>query len=101
MHTFAALDHDLHDIGELDHHERIGETRAQLLAHIAAGIESLRSAADTLDRLCSNTVYDADFIDGRDGRDGRDVAAILDETIRNARATYALVHAVIDHGVPR
>ncbi|MGV7570785.1 hypothetical protein PJL70_08240 [Mycobacterium kansasii] len=98
MNTFAALDHDLHDIGELDHLERIGETRAQLLAHIAAGIESLQSAADTLDRLCSNTVYDADFIDGRDGRD---VAAFLDETIRNARATYAVVHAVIDHGVPR
>lgn len=98
MHTFAALDHDVHDIGELDHLERIGETRGQLLAHIAAGIGSLQSAADTLDRLCSNTVYDADFIDGRDGRD---VAAFLDETIRNARATYAVVHAVIDKEVPR
>lgn len=98
MHTYPALDHDLHELGELDHLERIGETRGQLLAHIAAGIQSLQSAADTLDRLCSNTVYDADFIDGRDGRD---VAAFLDETIRNARATYAVVHAVIDKEVPR
>ncbi|WP_156296810.1 hypothetical protein [Mycobacterium paragordonae] len=98
MHTFAALGHDLHDISELDHLERIGETRRQLLAHIAAGIESLQSAADTLNHLCSNTVYDADFIDGRDGRD---VAAFLDETIRNARATYAVVRAVIDNGAPR
>ncbi|MCV7010092.1 hypothetical protein [Mycobacterium gordonae] len=98
MPTFAALDHDLPDAFELDHLERIGETRGQLLAHIAAGIESLQSAADTLDRLCSNTIYDADFIDGRDGRD---VAAFLDEAIRNARATYAVVHAVIDNGVPR
>lgn len=95
MHPFATLDHDLHDISELDHLERIGETRRQLLAHIAAGIESLQSAADTLDQLCSNIIYDADFIDGRD------VAAFLDETIRNARATYAVVHAVIDNGVPR
>ncbi len=98
MPTFAALDHDLPDAVGRVPLERIGVTRGQLLAHIAAGIESLQSAADTLDRLCSNTIYDVDFIDGRDGRD---VAAFLDEAIRNARATYAVVHAVIDNGVPR
>lgn len=97
MHTFAALD-DLHEASDLDHFERVGETRAQLLAHIAAGVQSLQSAADTLTRLCSNTICDVDFIDGRDGRD---VAAFLDETIRNARATYAVVHAVIDKEAPR
>lgn len=95
MHTCAALDHDLHQVSELDHFERIGQTRAQLLAHIAAGVQSLQNAADTLTGLCSNAVYDADFIDGRD------VAAFLGETIRYARATYAVVHAVIDKEAPR
>lgn len=98
MHTYAALDRDLHEVSALDHFERIGEARAQLLAHLAASIGTLQSAAATLTRLCSNTVYDVDFIDGRDGRD---VATFLDDTIRYARATYAVVHAVIDKEAPR
>lgn len=101
MDIFTAIDHEpeFSDLSHLtDHLERIAELRGRLLADIAASVRSLQGAADTLSELRSNTVFDVDFIDGRDGRD---IATLLDETIRDARATYAIVHAVIDKGVPR
>ena len=54
-------------------------------------------AARTLEQLRSNTIYDVEFVDGRDGRD---VATFLDDSIRNTRAAYAVVHTVIDQETP-
>ena len=98
MHTYAALDDRLEDFDDLDHLERIGEIRSQLLGHMAAGIQAMQRAAATLDQLCDNSIYDAEFVDGRDGGD---VATFLDDSIRYARAAYAVVHTVIDQETPR
>ena len=54
-------------------------------------------AASSLEQLRSNTIYDVEFVDGRDGRY---VATFLDESIRNTRAAYAVVHTVIDQETP-
>jgi hypothetical protein len=97
MHTFADLDDRVEDFEDLDHFERIGATRGELLEHIAAGVQALQRAAGRLDQLRSNTIYDVEFVDGRDGGD---VAALLDDSIRYARAAYAVVHTVIDKEAP-
>jgi hypothetical protein len=64
---------------------------------MAAGIQALQRATATFDKLRSNAVYDVEFVDGRDGRD---IAAFLDDSIRYARAAYAVVHTVIDKETP-
>ena len=97
MYTDAALGHAVEEIAELDRIERIGETRSHLLAHISAAVKALQNATRTLEQLRSNSVYDVEFTDGRDGRD---VAAFLDDSIRNTRAAYAVVHTVIDQETP-
>jgi hypothetical protein len=97
MHTYPALDDGIDELGGLDHLERIGATRSQLLTHLAEGIGALQRAAATLDRLRGNTVYDVEFVEGRDGGD---VATFLDDAIRYARAAYAVVHTVIDNEAP-
>ena len=63
----------------------------------AAAVKALQNAARTLEQLRSNTIYDVEFVDGRDGRD---VATFLDDSIRNTRAAYAVVHTVIDQETP-
>ena len=50
-----------------------------------------------LAQLRSNTIYDVEFVDGRDGGD---VATFLDDSVRYARAAYAIVHTVIDKEAP-
>jgi hypothetical protein len=97
MHTYADLAETREWLENLDHLERIGEIRSQLLEHAAAGIQALQSATATFDELRSNAVYDVEFVEGRDGRD---VAAFLDDSIRYARAAYAVVHTVIDKETP-
>ena len=97
MYTDAALDQAVEEFVELDRIERIGETRSDLLAHIAAAVKALQDAARTLEQLRGNTIYDVEFVDGRDGRD---VATFLDDSIRNTRAAYAVVHTVIDQETP-
>ncbi len=97
MYTDAALEHAVEGIAELDRIERIGETRSHLLAHISAAVKALQHATHTLEQLRSNSVYDVEFADGRDGRD---VATFLDDSIRNTRAAYAVVHTVIDQETP-
>jgi hypothetical protein len=97
MHTYADLDETREWLENLDHVKRIGETRNQLLEHTAAGIQALQRATATFEQLRSNTIYDAEFVEGRDGRD---VATFLDDSIRHARATYAVVHTVIDKETP-
>ena len=97
MHTYPALDEIPDHLGELDHLERIGEIRSQLLGHIAESIQSIQRAAATLEQLRSNSIYDAEFVDGRDGGD---VSTFLDDSIRYARAAYAVVHTVIDKETP-
>ena len=77
--------------------DRIGETRGQLLEQMAAGIHALQRAATTIGQLRGISVYDVEFVDGRDGRD---VATFLDDSIRYARAAYAVVHTVIDKETP-
>jgi len=96
MCTDAALEHAVEEIAELDRIERIGETRSHLLAHISAAVKALQHATHTLEQLRSNR-YDVEFADGRDGRD---VATFLDDSIRNTRAAYAVVHTVIDQETP-
>ena len=97
MRTVADLDDRVEDFGDLDHLERIGATRGELLEHIATGVQALQRAAGRLDQLRSNTIYDVDFVDGRDGGD---VATFLDDSVRYARAAYAIVHTVIDKEAP-
>ena len=69
MHTHAVLDDSPEHLDELDHLERIGEIRSQLLGHIAEGIPAMQRAAQALEQLRSNSIYDAEFVDGRDGGD--------------------------------
>ena len=93
MHTYAVLDDSPDHLDELDHLERIGEIRSHLLGHIAEGIQAMQRAAEALDQLRSNSIADAEFVHGRDGGD---VSTFLDDSIRYARAAYAVVHTVID-----
>lgn len=88
---------DIEDFEDFDRLDSISETRGQLLAHMAAGIQAMQRAVATLEELRSNTVYDAELIDGRDGGD---VATFLDDSIRYGRAAYAVVHAIIDKETP-
>jgi len=97
MHTSATLDDGVEDFEDLERLERIGETRNDLLEHMATGIQALQRAAATLDQLRSNTIHDVEFVNGRDGGD---VATFLDDSIRYARAGYAVVHTVIDKEAP-
>lgn len=70
---------------------------AELLEHLGAGIQALQYGVVSLEQLRGNNISDFDFAEGRDGRD---VAAFLDESIRYARAAYAVVHTVIDKQTP-
>jgi hypothetical protein len=97
MYTDAALEQAVEEFAELDRVERIGEARGHLLADISAAVKSLQSATGRLEQLRSNSLYDVEFVDGRDGRD---VATLLDDSIRNTRAAYAVVHTVIDKQTP-
>ena len=97
MHTYADLAETRAWLENLDHLERIGETRSQLLEHMAAGIQALQRATATFEQLRGNAIYDVEFVEGRDGRD---IAALLDDSIRYARAAYAVVHTVIDKEAP-
>ena len=97
MHTYPALDDIPDQLDELDHLERIGEIRSQLLGHIAESIQSMQRAAASLEQLRSTSIYDAEFVEGRDGGD---VSTFLDDSIRYARAAYAVVHTVIDKETP-
>lgn len=94
MSTYAV---HADDFEEFDRLERISETRGQLLAHLAAGIQAMQSAVAILEQLRSSTIYDAELVDGRDGGD---VATLLDDGIRYGRAAYAVVHAIIDKETP-
>ena len=97
MYTDAALEQAVAEFTELDRVERIGETRSHLLTHLSDAVKALQKAESSLEQLRSNAVYDVEFVDGRDGRD---VATFLDESIRNTRAAYAVVHTVIDQETP-
>lgn len=97
MYTDAALEQAVAEFAELDSIERIAETRSHLLNHLAEAVKALQKAASSLEHLRSNTVYDVEFADGRDGRD---VATFLDDSIRQTRAAYAVVHTVIDKETP-
>jgi hypothetical protein len=97
MYTHAALDEPVAHFAELDRIERIGETRSHLLAQLSDAVKALQNASSVLERLRSNAIYDVEFVEGRDGRD---VAAFLDDSIRNTRAAYAVVHTVIDQETP-
>ncbi len=97
MYTDAALEQSDAEFAELDHVERIAETRSQLLNHLADAVKALQKASGSLAQLRSNSIYDVEFTDGRDGRD---VATFLDDSIRQTRAAYAVVHTVIDKETP-
>jgi hypothetical protein len=97
MYTDAALEQAVAEFTELDRVERIGETRSHLLTHLSDAVKALQKAESSLEQLRSNAVYDVEFVDGRDGRD---VATFLDDSIRNIRAAYAVVHTVIDQETP-
>ena len=97
MYTDAALEQAVAEFTELDRVERIGEARSHLLTHLSDAVKALQKAESSLEQLRSNAVYDVEFVDGRDGRD---VATFLDDSIRNIRAAYAVVHTVIDQETP-
>lgn len=94
MSTYAV---DIDDFEDFDRLDRISETRADLLAHMAAGIQAMQRAVATVEELRSNSIYDVELVDGRDGGD---VATFLDDSIRYGRAAYAVVHAIIDKETP-
>lgn len=94
MYTDAALEQAVAEFAALDHVERIGETRSLLLTHLSDAVKARQKAAGSLAQLRGNTVYDAEFVDGRD------VASFLDDSIRQTRAAYAVVHTVIDQETP-
>jgi hypothetical protein len=97
MYTDTTLEQAVAEFAELDHIERIAETRSQLLTHLSHAVKALQKAATSLEQLRSNAIYDVEFADGRDGRD---VATFLDDSIRHTRAAYAVVHTVIDQETP-
>ncbi|PJE04735.1 MAG: hypothetical protein CK428_27380 [Mycobacterium sp.] len=82
---------------EREHLGRIDDLRAALLTQLATASDTLHRAAATLARLRDNDIYDVEFADGRDGDD---IAAFLGDSIRFVRASYALVHTVIDKETP-
>lgn len=97
MYTDTALEQAVAEFAELDHIERIADTRGRLLTHLSDAVKALEQAAGSLGQLRGNTIYDVEFADGRDGRD---VATFLDDSIRQTRAAYAVVHTVIDKETP-
>jgi hypothetical protein len=97
MYTDTTLEQAVAEFAELDHIERIAETRSHLLTHLSHAVKALQKAATSLEQLRSNAIYDVEFADGRDGRD---VATFLDDSIRQTRAAYAVVHTVIDQETP-
>lgn len=76
---------------------QITQSRRALLGELAAAVESLHRAADTLGALRSPRLYDSDLIDGRDGRD---IATFLDDGLRYVRAAYAVVHIIASKDTP-
>ncbi len=97
MSIDTARNDELEHLQELERSERISDTRSGLLKHVAAGVRDLQEAAASLQQLRGSSVCDVEFAEGRDGRD---VATFLDDSIRYARAAYAVVHAVIDRETP-
>ncbi|OBG71002.1 MULTISPECIES: hypothetical protein [unclassified Mycobacterium] len=97
MYTDADLEQAVAEFAELDSIERIAETRSHLLTHLTDAVKALQQAASSLEQLRSNAVYDVEFVDGRDGRD---VTTFIDDSIRQTRAAYAVVHTVIDKETP-
>ncbi len=83
---------------EADHDEHLIDLRADLLTHLSAGLTELARAAAVLEELRAPAVYDVELAEGRDGRDA---AARLDGTIRDARATYAVLQMVFAGETPR
>ena len=77
--------------------EQRDQARAQLLTDLSAGINATERAAVTLERLRSGRVYDVEVVDTRDGRD---IASFIDESIRCARAAYAVVPMIIEKEKP-
>jgi hypothetical protein len=82
---------------DLEHQDLITNARACFLAELAAGLRSLERAAATLGQLRGPRLADIELVDGRDGRD---IATHLDNCIRQGRAAYAVMHAVIDKETP-
>ena len=83
----------------IDEHltEQRDHARAQMLTHLSAGINATQRAAVALERLRSGDVYDIEVVDSRDGRD---IASFIDESIRCARAAYAVIHMIIEKEKP-
>ncbi|MCW2630806.1 hypothetical protein [Mycobacterium sp.] len=77
--------------------EQRDQARAQLLTDLCAGISATQRALVTVEQLRSKHLYDIDLIDSRDSRD---IASFLDDSIRYARAAYAVVHLIIDKEKP-
>lgn len=77
--------------------EQRDQVRVQMLTHLSAGINATQRAAVTLERLRSGDVYDIEVVDSRDGRD---IASLVDESIRCARAAYAVIHMIIEKEKP-
>jgi hypothetical protein len=77
--------------------EQRDQARAQLLTDLSAGINATQRAAVTLEQLRSGHVYDIELVDSRDGRD---IPSFIDESIRCARAAYAVIHMIIENEKP-
>lgn len=69
--------------------EHLAQTRAQTLTDLSNALRSLELAAGHVAALSE---VDIEFVGGRDGRD---VATHIDDAIRSARASYAVVGMII------
>ncbi|MCV7034832.1 MULTISPECIES: hypothetical protein [Mycobacterium] len=76
-------------------YERITETRAALLTELSTGLAALVRARNAVDQL--RELYDIELVEGW-GYD--DAVAFINDSQRYARATYSIIHAIIDHETP-
>ena len=74
--------------------EHLAHVRTQTLTDLSNALRALNLAGGHIEAL-----RHAD-IEFHDGRDGRDIAAHIDNAIRSVRASYAVIHMIVDKERP-
>jgi hypothetical protein len=87
-HTTANTDHEAQELYEHDCY--ISDRRGALLSELGDTLAAMQRVQTILTELCSNAVYDVELAEGPD-----DLASYLRDSLRNTRAAYTIVHAII------